>query len=87
MLCADKVVLLLAISIVPSLPDFEAMLIPSMIAWRPLCPHCELVVFEKTAIGPLPNALLLFIRPSEPNRQMRGMSSFFLRHEVIIDGL
>ena len=87
MLCADKVVLLLAISIVPSLPDFEAMLIPSMIAWRPLCPHCELVVFEKTAIGPLPNALLLFIRPSQPNRQMRGMSSFFLPKEVVIERL
>ena len=87
MLCADKVVLLLAISVVPSLPDFEAMLIPSMIAWRPLCPHCELVVFEKTAIGPLPNALLLFVRPSQPNRQMRGMSSFFLRNEVVIERL
>ena len=87
MLCADKVVLLLAISVVPSLPDFQAMLIASMIAWRPLCPHCELVVFEKTAIGPLPNALLLFIRPSQPNRQMRGMSSFFLPNEVVIERL
>ena len=85
--CADKVVSLLAIGVVPSQPDFEAMLIPSVIAWRPLCPRCELVVFEKTAIRPLPNALLLFIRPSKPNRQMRGMSSFFLSNEVVIERL
>ena len=87
LLCADKVVFLLAVGIVPSHPELQTMLIASMIAWRPLCPRCELVVFEKTAIGPLPNALLLFIRPSQPNRQMRGMSSFFLRNEVVIERL
>ena len=61
LLCADKVVFLLAIGIVPSHPELQAMLIASMIAWRPLCPRCEFLVFEKTAIGPLPNTLLLSI--------------------------
>ena len=87
LLCADKVVFLLAIGIVPSHPEFQTMLIASMIAWRPLCPRCEFLVFEKTAIGPLPNTLLLFIWTSQPNRQMRGMFSFFLRDEIIIDWL
>ena len=60
-LCADKVAFLLTIGVVPSHPELQTMLIASMIAWRPLCPRCEFLVFEKTAIGPLPNTLLLSI--------------------------
>ena len=85
--CADKVVSLLAIGVVPSHPELQTMLTSSMIAWRPLCPRCEFLVFEKTAIGPLPNTLLFFIRPSNPNWQIRPVSLFFLLNQIVIDSL
>ena len=86
--CADKVVFLFAHIVIPFVvPELQAVLISSRVVWFKSCPCCEYVVSEKTTVGPLPNTLLFFIRPSNPNWQIRPVSLFFLLNQIVIDSL